>query len=134
LREIDAWLRNEIADPAFGLEPFGLARWSVQLRDIQALPGISLADTEALTRAVIRILATQDVLLPVTGFNINWSPTVRSWEKNLLVTHPPQREEIPFTFVAPRNRAVRKLARLFAALQPSLGAAVAPAALPGLEQ
>jgi ATP-dependent helicase YprA (DUF1998 family) len=134
LREIDQWIRDEIAAPAFGLEPFGLARWSVPLRDVPALPGLSTAQSEALIQAVLRVLATENVLLPVTGLNINWSANVRNWEKNLLVTHAARQEEIPFTFAPPRGRQPgRKLARLFAALQPSLGAAVGPAALPGLE-
>lgn len=134
MREIDAWIRGEIADPSFGLEPFGLARWVVPIRDPVPLPGLSAVDSEALIRAVIRVLATENVLLPVSGRNIDWSASVRNWERNLVVRHPAQQEEIPFTFSPPRGRgAGRKLARLFVAIYPMLGAAVAPAALPNLE-
>ncbi len=61
----DISTRREVSQDDFGLEPLGLAIWSIALpeRTGQLAP-LSQNETRTLLRTVARILATEDILLP----------------------------------------------------------------------
>ena len=61
----DILARREIAQQEIGLEPLGLAVWSVKLpEDTGQFPALTTRETRSLLRTVARILATEDILLP----------------------------------------------------------------------
>lgn len=61
----DILARREIAQQEIGLEPLGLAVWSVNLpEDTGQFPALTTGETRSLLRTVARILATEDILLP----------------------------------------------------------------------
>ena len=61
----DISARREISQDDFGLEPLGLAMWSVTLPEQTGhLESLSQDETRLLLRTVARILATEDILLP----------------------------------------------------------------------
>ena len=90
LRHINESIRNEIAAPDFGLEPMGLATWRASFPPQVAgsLPGLSLEETDDLIDAVMRLLATEDVLLPPSLDPRDWGEMVPYWDRNLLVLPP----------------------------------------------
>lgn len=61
----DISARREISQDDFGLEPLGLAMWSIDLPEKTGqLKHLSQEETRALLRTVARILATENILLP----------------------------------------------------------------------
>ena len=61
----DIAARREIAQDDFGLEPLGLAMWSIRLPEQTGqLEPLSQNETHSLLRTVARILATENILLP----------------------------------------------------------------------
>ena len=61
----DVAARREISQEDFGLEPLGLATWSVVLPEQTGqLEPLTEEETQALLRTVARILATENILLP----------------------------------------------------------------------
>ena len=61
----DIAARREISQEDFGLEPLGLATWSVALPEQTGqLEPLTEGETKALLRSVARILATENILLP----------------------------------------------------------------------
>jgi ATP-dependent helicase YprA (DUF1998 family) len=89
-RFIEAFIRNEIAAEDFGLEPMGLAAWRPLLPPaggLGAIAPLTALETSELVQAVIRILATQDILLPSGLSHNTWPmPYVQSWDRKLLVS------------------------------------------------
>ena len=89
-RWIDAVIRNEIASADIGLEPMGLARWTAQLPTadlLGAMAPLNGEETVEFLQVIIRMLATQDVLLPPrTLSHMTWPvPFVPDWDRKLLV-------------------------------------------------
>ena len=65
LVSFDIAARREIAQDDFGLEPLGLAMWSITLPERSGqLEPLSRDETHSLLRTVARILATENILLP----------------------------------------------------------------------
>ena len=65
LTAFDIAARREICQEDFGLEPLGLATWSVTLRErTGTLPSLTEEETKSLLRTAARILATENILLP----------------------------------------------------------------------
>ena len=65
LTAFDLAARREIAQEDFGLEPLGLATWSVALPEHTGpLPPLTEQETQALLRTTVRILATENIILP----------------------------------------------------------------------
>ena len=61
----DLAARREISQEDFGLEPLGLAMWSIPLpAHTGSLPPLSETETQVLLHTVARILATENILLP----------------------------------------------------------------------
>ena len=61
----DISARREIAQDDFGLEPLGLAIWSIDLPERTGqLEPLNQEETKSLLRTVARILATENILLP----------------------------------------------------------------------
>ncbi len=61
----DIAARREISQDDFGLEPLGLATWSIPLPDrTGTLEALEEEETRSLLRIVARILATENILLP----------------------------------------------------------------------
>ena len=61
----DLAVRREISQEDFGLEPLGLAMWSIPLPEqTGTLEALSETETQTLLRIVARILATENILLP----------------------------------------------------------------------
>lgn len=89
-QHINASIRNEIAAPDFGLEPMGLAAWRATFppQAAGALPGLSSQETDELIDAVMRLLATEDVLLPPSLDPRDWGELVPYWDRRLLVLPP----------------------------------------------
>lgn len=116
---INAFIRNEIAAPDFGLEPMGLAAWrtTFPLNSVGFLEGMTQAETDELIDAVTRILATEDVLIPPSLDPRQWGEMVPHWSRNLLVPPPGKggSHMVPFN---PSGR--RKLGRFLTALAEKL--------------
>jgi hypothetical protein len=60
----DLALRHEIAEDEFALEPLGLASWHVKTVGSGAFPPLTDDETHVFLRAVTRVLATENILLP----------------------------------------------------------------------
>ena len=61
----DLAARREISQEDFGLEPLGLAVWSVSLpSDVKQFNSLTDGESRRLLRTVARILATENILLP----------------------------------------------------------------------
>lgn len=61
----DLGMRRELAEDEFSLEPLGLASWQVALPEqIGQFPELTEAETKLFLRSIVRILATENILLP----------------------------------------------------------------------
>ena len=112
----DVAARREISQDDFGLEPLGLATWTVTLpENTGQFEPLSEEDTQSLLRIVARILATENILLaPEPAAPWEWPPDdrVKEYEKNRLV--PGRRREaqnIPYNL-----DPYRKLGRYMGAM------------------
>lgn len=85
-RHINAFIRNEIAAPDFGLEPMGLAAWHTMIpqQAVGSLENLSAAETDDLIDAITRVLATEDILLPPSLDHRDWDDLVPQWDRRLL--------------------------------------------------
>jgi hypothetical protein len=90
LQHVDAFLRNEIAAPDFGLEPMGLAAWRAIFPPgvVGALPGLTPPETDDLLGLVTRLLASEGILLPPSLDPRDWGDMVPHWDRNLLAAPP----------------------------------------------
>ena len=78
-------LRRELAEDEFALEPLGLASWKVQLPEsFGAFEGLDEDETKVFIRAIARILATENILLPPKPDD-PWA-----WPRNSLKNHERQ--------------------------------------------
>lgn len=89
IKYINSYIRNEIAASDFGLEPMGLAAWRAIFppQVIGRLKELTESETDDLVEAVVRLLATEDVLLPpVTQDLRDWvGDVVPQWDRRVLV-------------------------------------------------
>lgn len=87
-KHVNSYIRNEISARDFGLEPMGLATWRAifpQSR-IGRLDVLTESETDDLVEAVVRLLATEDVLLPPTLDLQDWvADVVPQWDRNILI-------------------------------------------------
>jgi hypothetical protein len=82
-RYFDVALRRELSEDEFALEPLGLASWRVRLPadDFGAFDPLTPDETRIFLRAIARILASEDVLLPPNPAK-PWE-----WPKDLVKEH-----------------------------------------------
>ncbi len=88
-RFMDSFLRDEIASSEFGLEPLGLACWRIVLppnNAIQPFDVFNATETIQLVQCIVRILATEDVILPSGNNHLNWPENVEKWERKVIIT------------------------------------------------
>lgn len=81
-------LRRELSEKReFALEPLGLAYWRAKLpQEIGIFPCLSEEETRLFLQAVIRILATENVLLPPEPLKPwEWPDQVRDFERRVLI-------------------------------------------------
>jgi Lhr-like helicase len=87
----DLALRRELSEDEFSLEPLGLASWRVRLPEQTGnLPFLTADETRTFVRAAVRILASENVLLPPGDIEPwAWSRfderLIRPYERNVLV-------------------------------------------------
>ena len=119
----DISARREIAQNDFGLEPLGVAMWWI------GLPGqtgpfdpLSKEETKSLLQTVVRILATENILLPPNPRNLGSGPPTTectSIEKQRIFPayHWKGQDQVPYNLQAHRKlrRYVRAIARQLAA-------------------
>ncbi len=116
-------LRRELSQREFALEPLGLACWRFTLPEqIGAFPQLNEVETRLFLQAVIRILATENVLLPPKPLDPwNWPERlVKEYERCVLIwgysrKFSQGRHAIPYNL---QNK--RKLGRYVIALSQAL--------------
>ena len=120
----DISARREVSQDDFGLEPLGLAMWSVMLREQTGqLEALSQYETRLLLRTVARILATENVLLPpnpLKPWDWPYDDRMQAYEKRRII--PANRRQgdniVPYNL-----RPYRKLGRYVGAIARTLVAA-----------
>lgn len=93
-RYLYAQVRNEMAGRDIAIEAVGLARWVLHLPPgvdpksaVQPLPPLTALQTYELIEAVIRILLTEDIILPTSRSQEDWPEgLVPSYDRRLLTT------------------------------------------------
>ncbi len=108
------YLRREITDRQVGVEALGLARWVVSDLVPEMVPPLDPFDqsqTIALLYAVLRILAGENVLLPVSGDADDWpAALVDLWYRRLVVTAAVKgSNDFVWSANNPKNRLTRYL-------------------------
>ena len=110
--------RREIAQDEFGLEPLGLAVWSVRLpQKTGELEPLTEEETQALLRTAARILATENILLPpepLKPWEWPFDERIQRYERQRII--PGYRREgnnVPYNLVPTRKlgRYIRAIAR-----------------------
>ena len=117
----DISARREISQVDFGLEPLGLAMWWVDLPDqTGTFEPLSQEETRSLLRTVVRILATENILLPPEPkkpWEWPFDDRMQAYERQRIV--PGHRREgeniVPYNL-----RPQRKLGRYIAAVARAL--------------
>ena len=112
----DIAARREIAQDDFGLEPLGLAIWSVDLPEQTGeLQPLTQDETQSLLRTVARILATENILLPpepLKPWEWPFDDRMQPYEKQRIIpARSRQDSNIPYNL-----RPYRKLGRYIRAL------------------
>ena len=119
----DISARREIAQDDFGLEPLGLAMWSISLPEQTGqLEPLSQEETSSLLRTVARILATENILLPpepLKPWEWPFDDRMQPYERQRMI--PANRREgdnmVPYNL-----RPHRKLGRYLGAVARTLAA------------
>ena len=117
----DVAARREISQDDFGLEPLGLAMWSIPLPEHTGqLESLSQVETRGLLQTVARILATENILLPPEP----WKPwewpfdgRIKPYERRRII---PARRREGDTIVPYNLRPYRKLGRYVGAVARAL--------------
>ena len=84
----DLGLRRELAEDEFALEPLGLASWHIALpAQTGTFAPLEEPETQVFLRAVLRILAMENILLPPTGVDPWGWPRdlVKEYERRVLI-------------------------------------------------
>ena len=112
----DVAARREISQEDFGLEPLGLATWSVVLPEQTGqLEALTEDETHALLRTVARILATENILLPpepAKPWEWPFDGRMQSYERQRII--PGNRRD--GTLIPYNLRPYRKLGRYMGAV------------------
>ena len=117
----DISARREVSQDDFGLEPLGLAMWSVRLQEQTGqFKPLSQDETRLLLRTVARILATENILLPpdpLKPWEWPFDDRMRPYERQRII--PGNRRQGDNT--VPYNlRPYRKLGRYVGAIARTL--------------
>ena len=120
MRAFDISARREISQEDFGLEPLGLAMWSVSLPEQTGqFEPFTQGETRSFLRTVARILATENILLPPEP----WKPwewpddRIQLYERQRIIPGGRrQRSNIPYNLEPYRKlgRYVSAVARILA--------------------
>ena len=116
----DLAARREISQNDFGLEPLGLAMWSIRLPEQSGqLEPLSEVETHVLLRTVARILATENILLPPEPLKPwEWPfDRIEPYERQRIIPARGRRGE---TLVPYNLRPYRKLGRYMGAVARAL--------------
>lgn len=117
----DLAARREISQDDFGLEPLGLAMWSIPLPEQSGqLEPLSEAETHMLLRTVARILATENILLPPEPhkpWEWPFDDRIKPYERQRII---PARGRQGDTLVPYNLRPYRKLGRYMGAVARAL--------------
>ena len=120
----DLSARREISQADFGLEPLGIAAWSVRLpEETGALNPLTDAETHALLRTVARILATENILLPPepkSPWEWPFDERIEAYERQRMI---PARKRVGDNIVPYNLMPYRKLGRYVRALGQALAEA-----------
>jgi len=86
---INSFLRDEISSMEFGLEPLGLACWRLALPPSNAMRSFDILtslESAELVQNVIRILATEGVILPSGNNHFNWPNNIEKWDRKVVIS------------------------------------------------
>ena len=118
LVSFDIAARREIAQGDIGLEPLGLAMWSVNLPERTGqLEPLSQDETHSLLRTVARILATEHILLPpepLKPWEWPFDNRLQPYERQRIV--PANRRQIDNNLIPYNLQPQRKLGRYIRAV------------------
>lgn len=115
----DLAARREIAQEDFGLEPLGLAVWSVHLpSEVKQFNPLSDGESRLLLRTVARILATENILLPpepAKPWEWPFDDRMQSYERQRIIPargRPAGENLVPYNLTANRKlgRYIRSIA------------------------
>ena len=117
----DISARREIAQDDFGLEPLGLAMWSIDLPEQTGqLEPLSQGETRSLLRTVARILATENILLPpepLKPWEWPFDNRMQPYERQRII---PANRRLGDNIVPYNLRPYRKLGRYVSAVAGAL--------------
>ena len=117
----DLAARREISQDDFGLEPLGLAMWSIWLPEQSGqLEPLTELETHVLLRTVARILATENILLPpepLKPWEWPFDDRIKPYERQRII---PARGRQSDTLVPYNLRPYRKLGRYMVAVARAL--------------
>ena len=120
----DLAARREISQDDIGLEPLGLAMWSIQLPEQTGqLEPLSEVETQLLIQTVARILATENILLPpepLKPWEWPFDDRMRPYERQRII---PARSRQGDNVVPYNLQPYRKLGRYVGAIARALVAA-----------
>lgn len=114
-RYVNAAIQREISATEIGLEPIGLASWHAsfpadRLRPIEPL---SVDESSTFVDNIVRLLASEDVLLPPNRDHRYWSSLLNDFDLNILM--PPNSPQAPHRVIfGLKNR--RKIGRYVRAI------------------
>ena len=116
----DLAARREIAQEDFGLEPLGLAVWSVSLpADVKQFNSLTDDESRLLLRTVARILATENILLPpepAKPWEWPFDDRIQPYERQRIISargRPRGENIVPYNLTPNRKlgRYIRAVAR-----------------------
>ena len=118
----DISARRELSQDDFGLEPLGLAMWSIDLPERTGqLEPLSQDETRSLLRTVARILATENILLPpepLKPWEWPFDDRMQPYERQRII--PANRRPASGNLVPYNLRPYRKLGRYVRAVSRAL--------------
>lgn len=121
-RVLDAYLRQEIADRQVGVEALGLARWMISSfaaneAKVPPLAPFTRPEMVALLYAVLRILASENLIVPRTRDAEDWfsRDLVESYYRRALVTAATREPNVFVWETKRKNRLTHYLTAVLAA-------------------
>lgn len=92
-RHMYGYMRNEMAGPDIAIEPLGLARWVIPIPEgetkeslIEPIEPLNVEETWALLEILVRLLLTEDIILPDDLNPDNWPDMVSYFDRAVLYT------------------------------------------------
>jgi ATP-dependent helicase YprA (DUF1998 family) len=109
----DAMARRDMGEDEFALEPLGLAMWRFPLPDvIPSLTPFTEAEARLFLQSVIRLLATENILLPPSPHKPwQWGELVPSYHRNILMWAEKRGEDRGRAIIPYNLGTYRKLGR-----------------------